>query len=239
MCGKFTAQMTWREYVNLAGLGTDGGSGGPDLMDPEKVLGTFTPMAASPVLHLGPVRQRRITPMRWGWYDHKLSNPLKGFKHLHARAETIDSAITWAEPFLETRGIVFCKTFNIGEEMPDGKTKQWVCSRADGQAMALAVLYSVWELAVQGTLKTFVMVTTEACAPLNMRDNRMPAILCDEDEIASWLGESGAPSAELKALLRTYEGSLVIREQEAPAKAPKDKSTKKPVVSDPTPGLFD
>jgi putative SOS response-associated peptidase YedK len=237
MCGKFTAMMTWREYVDLAGLGTDGGSGGSDFMDPDKPLGTFTPMASALVLHLGPVHQRRITPMRWGWYNHKLPNPLKGFSHLHARAESIDTAPTWIEPFHETRGVVFCKTFNIGEELPNGKTKQWVCSRADGQAMALAVLYSVQDLVGYGTLRTFVMITTEACAPLNMRDNRMPAILCDEDEIASWLGERAAPSSELKALLRTFEGSLVIREQDAPAKAPRPK--RKPTASDPTPSLFD
>jgi len=227
--------MTWREYVDLAGVGLDGDNGGPDLMDADKLLGTFTPMSASPVLHLGPVRQRRITPMRWGWYDHKLANPLKGFKHLHARAETIDTAQTWMESFLETRGVVFCKAFNIGEELPDGKIKQWVCSRADGGAMALAVLYSVWELAVYGKLKTFVMVTTEACAPLNMRDNRMPAILVGEDEIGTWLGETGAPGRELKALLRTYECSLVMREQDTPK--PKGKA-KKPSVADPTPTLF-
>lgn len=235
MCGKFTGQMTWREYVDLAGVGTDGGNGGPDMMDPDKMLGTFTPMGAALVFHLGPVRQRRITPMRWGWYNHKLANPLKGFSHLHARSETIDTAPTWVEPFLDTRGIVFCKAFNIGEELPNGKTKQWVCSRADGKPMALAVLYSIRELAVFGVLKTFVMVTTQSCAPLNLRDSRMPAILCDEDEIATWLGETGASSAELKALLRTYEGSLVMQEQEPTGTKAKKPAKTKP---EPQPGFF-
>lgn len=234
MCGKFSAQMTWSEYVDLAGVGTDGGGGGPDLMDPKRMLGTFTPMAPSPVLHLGPVRQRRITMMRWGWYDHKSLTPLKSFRHLHARAETIDSAMTWLEPFQERRGVVFCKMFNIGEELPNGKTKQWVCSRPDGKAMALAVIYGQWELAVWGRLDAFVMVTVDSCPPLNGRDNRMPAILCSEDEISTWIGEQGADTRELKALLRTYEGSLVIREQEPT----KPKAAKKPTVSDPTPGLF-
>ena len=40
-----------------------------------------------------------------------------------------------------------------------------------------------------------------------------------------WLGEVGAPGAELKALLRPYDGSLVMREQDG---AKKDKPPPKP-----------
>jgi len=228
MCGKFTAMMTWAEYCTLAGVGPDGGAGGENAMDPAKALATFTPMSSAPVLHLGPVRQRRITPMRWGWYDPKLANPLKGFRHLHARSDTIHTLPSWAEPFRETRGVVFAKQFNIGEELPSGKTKQWICNRPDNAPMALAVLYSFWPL-VQGTLRTFVMVTTDSCAPLNDRDSRMPAILANEDEVSVWLGETGADTAELKALLRSYEGTLVMREQDGPKKdGPPPNPKKKP-----------
>jgi putative SOS response-associated peptidase YedK len=218
MCGKFTIMMTWGEYCARAGVGTDGGAGGPDAMDPTKVLGTLTPMSNVPILHLGPVRQRRITPMLWGWYNHKLLDPRRGFSHLHARSEDIDRTPTWVDPFHETRGIVLTKHFNIGEEEPTtGKVKQWVCSRADGEPVAIAVIYSAWEL-VQGLLRAFAMVTTESCAPLSSKDNRMPALLRDEEEIAMWLGEIGATGAELKALLRPYDGELVMREQDPPKK---------------------
>ena len=227
MCGKFTAMMTWWEYCTLAGCGTDGGGSGGDAMDPGTMLGTFTPMATTPVLHLGPVRQRRITAMRWGWYDHKRDNPLKGFAHLHARAETIDNTPTWIDAFHETRGVVFAKTFNIGEDLPNGKTKQWVCNRADEKPVAIAVLFDIREVPVFGLFKTFVMVTTEACTPLNMRDNRMPAILQTPDEIADWLGETGASPRELKMLLRPFDGELVIREQNPP-KPPKEPKPPKP-----------
>lgn len=227
MCGKFTAMMTWREYCALAGCGTDGGSGGGDPIDPETMLGTFTPMGPAPVLHLGPVRQRRLALMRWGWIDHKRGDPRKGFSHLHARAETIDSTPTWIDAFHESRGVVFGKTFNIGEELPNGKVKQWVCSRADDKPVALAVLYDIRELPIVGVMKTYVMVTTEACPPLNMRDTRMPAILQTPDEIADWLGETGASSRELKALLRPYDGPLNMREQD-PAKPPKPPKEPKP-----------
>jgi putative SOS response-associated peptidase YedK len=236
MCGKFTAMMTWAEYCALAGVGTDGGAGGPDAMDAAKALGTFTPMASVPVLHLGPVRQRRIAPMRWGWYDHKAADPLRGFKYLHARSDTIDVLPTWIEAFRETRGVVFSKFFNIGEELPSGKIKQWVCNRADNEPVAITVLYSFWELA-QGPLRTFAMVTTDSAPPLSERDSRMPAILASEDEVSIWLGETGADAPELKALLRPYEGELIMREQDGPEKdapPPKPKKTK----PKPQPGLF-
>lgn len=231
--------MTWGEYVALAGVGTDGGAGGPDAMDPSKMLGTFTPMSTVPVLHLGPVRQRRTSPMRWGWYDHKAQDPLRRFSHLHARAETIDTAPTWTDAFHETRGVVFTKQFNIGEEEPHTtKVKQWLCSRTDGEPVAIAVIYSAWEL-MQGPLRAFAMVTTESCPPLATKDGRMPALLRDEDEVAMWLGEVGATGAELKALLRPYDGLLVMREQDGPEKdkpPPKPKKPKKD--NDPQPGLF-
>lgn len=223
MCGKFTAMMSWREYCDLAGTSLSGDHPGPDAMDAEHVLGTMTPMAKVPVLHLGPVRQRRITPMRWGWPDARATDPFKGFKHLHARSEEIDRTPTWIEPFHETRGVVFTKSFNIGETLPNGKTKQWVCSRADGQPVAIAVLYSIWE-ATQSPLRAFAMITTASCAPLSMRDERMPALL-EMDEVGTWLGETGANAAELKALLRPYAGSLVMREQE-PAKKSKAQRAK-------------
>jgi putative SOS response-associated peptidase YedK len=146
MCGKFTAMMIWREYCDLADVSLSGGYAGPDAMDADTVLGTMTPMATVPVLHLGPVRQRRITAMRWGWPDMRAADPSRGFRHLHARSEEIDRTPTWIEPFHEARGVVFTKSFNIGETLPSGKTKQWVCSRADGEPVAIAVIYSSWEL---------------------------------------------------------------------------------------------
>jgi putative SOS response-associated peptidase YedK len=212
MCGKFTAMMSWGEYCALAGTPMSGGGDGPDAMPADKPLGTFTPMSSLPVLHLNSVRQRRITPMRWGWYDHRNADPRGKPRHLHARSEEIDSKPTWIEPFHDGHGVVFTKSFNIGEEIAPGKTKQWVCSRADGEPVAIAVIYQAFET-VSGPMLTCVMVTTESCAPLNARDNRMPALL-HPNEIAMWLGETAAKPAEIKALLRPYEGSLVIHEQE-------------------------
>lgn len=228
MCGKFTAQMTWGEYCALAGVGAGGGSFSRN----ENVeLGTFTPMSNVPVVHLGPVRQRRITPMRWGWHDPRAANPLRSFRHLHTRSESIDTTPAWADSFQARRGVIFTKQFNIGEALPSGKTKQWRCSREDGKPVAMAVIFNVWEL-IQGPLRAFAMVTTAACPPLSEKDERMPALLRDEDEVAVWLGETGATDAELKALLRPYDGTLVMREQGATGPSPR---TAKPT---PQPGLL-
>lgn len=168
-----------------------------------------------------------------GWYDPRAANPLKSFKHLHARAEAIDTTPAWVESFQERRGVIFAKLFNIGEELPNGKTKQWVCSRADGEPVAMAVIFNAWET-VAGPLRAFAMVTTASCPPLSEKDERMLALLCDDEEVATWLGETGATAAELKALLRPYDGSLVVREQE-PSK--KDAPPPKPKKPKPATGI--
>lgn len=216
MCGKFTAMMSWSEYCALAGVALDGGHVGAEVMRADRVLGTFTPMSALPVLHLGPVGQRRVTPMRWGWHKRTIADPNRGFAHLHARAEEIDRTPTWTGPFHATRGVVFTRTFNIGEELPNGKVKQWVCTRPDGAPLAIAVLYSVREHTTFGTLRSCVMVTTAACPPISDRDGRMPALLANPDEIRIWLGETDVSHHTIKSVLRPYEGELAMREQEKP-----------------------
>ena len=239
MCGKFSAMMRWDEYCEIAGTGTDGGDGsGSDAIGPKSVLGLFTPMSRVPVLHLGPVRQRRLTLMRWGWHKHTAPDPMRAFSHLHARSETIDTTMTWIEAFSDSRGVIFAKEFNIGEELPNGKTKQWVCARKDGKPVAIPVIYAMTQL-VQGNLWAFVMVTQDSVEPLNGKDNRMPALL-EMTDVPQWIGEKGATTAELKAmLLKPYSAPLVMREQ--PTNKPERNTTRarpKPEKPDPEPGLF-
>ena len=223
MCGKFTIQMTWREYCDLAGTRTDGGDGSAsDVLAPETELMTMTPSRLVPVLHLGPVRQRRISAMRWGWHKNSAADPMRSFSHLHVRAETIDSAPTWIDSFHERRGVIFTRAFNIGEELPNGKIKQWVCSREDKAPVAIAVIFETREY-IQGKLTAFAMITTESCAPLNGRDSMRPARR-DLDEVPKWIGETAATSPELKAMLRPYSGFLVMREQQ-PAKPKAERNT--------------
>ena len=223
MCGKFSAMMRWDEYCELAGVDPSDGGGGDDApkIDPKSILGLFTPMSKVPVLHLGPVRQRRLTMMRWGWPDDRGQRP---FAHLHARSETIDTTMAWTEPFYHgQRGVIFAKEFNIGEELPNGKIQQWVCRRKDLLPVVIPVLYTFREWVPQN-LWAFVMVTQDSVPPLNGRDNRMPALL-EMDDIPQWICEQSSTKDELKAmLLKPYSAELEMRQQ-APGKPTAQRNT--------------
>jgi putative SOS response-associated peptidase YedK len=111
--------------------------------------------------------------------------------------------------------------------------KQWICNRPDDEPVAIAVIFNAWE-SVQGPLRAFAMVTTESCKPLGNKDGRMSVLLASDEEVATWLDEFGVTDAELKALLRPYEGELVMREQDGP-KPRGDKSPPKPKKARPDP----
>ena len=216
MCGKFTQMASWEEVVAFSQPLTAIPEGGP--------VTVSTPMRTAKVMRLGEDGERELASMRWGF--SKPENPSFKPDHMHARAETIDTRPTFSESFAERRGIVLVETFNEGEALPSGKTKQWVISPKDRKPIAIAVVWEEW-VGDAGSEATFVMVTTPPNALIGRITDRMPAILRQEDW-ALWLGEVDAPLSDIKRLLATFDdaGAWEMMEQAPtkPAKVAKAKS---------------
>jgi putative SOS response-associated peptidase YedK len=210
MCGKFTQMMSWREVVAFSNLLTDVGAALPTN---DEVV-TFTPMRAVPVVHAAPDLSRVVSPMVWGFTDRK-GDGRRVPKHMHARGETVHRLPTFRDAFDRRRGITWIRTFNEGREIPTmyqddtptGKTwtQQWTLRRKDNRPAIIAVIYDRFDVG-RGAEHEFVQVTVAANEMIATITDRMPLIL-HEDEVALWLGETGAPIEEVLALIRTREFS--------------------------------
>ncbi|WP_020699221.1 SOS response-associated peptidase family protein [Reyranella massiliensis] len=217
MCGKFTAQATWREVVDFSqALTGDGGEAGGDAAGADDVY-TYKVNGMLPVIIWdAEAGKRRVVPMRWGFPDPK---DWRRPRPIHARSETIDRIQPFRKPFHDRQtGIVVFQTFNEAQEVLNSKnkpvTKQWTVDPKDGQPRGFAFLWQRFEIAdLPVPMLACVMVTVPANELIGTTikaaedDPRMPAILGDSyDEWATWLGESDADPATAKALLKTVEG---------------------------------
>ncbi|MEQ1718757.1 MAG: SOS response-associated peptidase family protein [Hyphomicrobium sp.] len=202
MCGKFTQRVDWTDIVAC-----------PTANAAASEIVASTPMRMARIIRLNDKGERENVAMRWGFADRNAANPARP-AHMHARAETIDTRPTFAAAFTGRRGILVVETFNEGEELPNGKTKQWTITPRDGAPVAIAVICEEWRNGDE-TLWTFVQVTTPANALIAPVTDRMPAILRPQDWPA-WLGETDASFAEIKRLLATYDdgGAWTIAPQE-------------------------
>jgi len=209
MCGKFTQMASWREVHAFSQPLVVNGS------PPELVVST--PMRFARIMRRDAAGARELVSMRWGFAGKDDASPSRP-RHMHARAETVDRLRTFSHAFAHARGILMVHDFNEGEELPNGRTKQWVITPRDGQPIAIAVICEEWSNGGE-TLWTFVQITTPANALISRITDRMPAVL-PQEAWSTWLGEADAPLSDAKALLKTFEdgGSWIMREQ-APARA--------------------
>jgi putative SOS response-associated peptidase YedK len=224
MCGKFTQMMSWRKVRDLSDL-----VGRPETNTADEAA-IGTPMRLCQVIHRDDSGARANSAMRWGFVDLRAKSPLERPKHMHARAETIDQLPTFADAFAFRRGILLVRTFNVGQELSNGKTIQHTITPRDGKPVGIAVVWEKWENRNEGTLLTFVMVTTPPNALIAEFADRMPAVLRPE-HWRLWLGETDAPLSQVKAILQTYDGDWDLAEQESPER-------QKPARSSPQPTLF-
>lgn len=207
MCGKFTQMMSWSELVTLAEF----------LESPREGAESVTPMRFASVVTRDETGQRRTMRMRWGMVPHHAKDPLRGTKHIHARSETIDTLPTFRDAFAKRRGIVVVANFNEGKEITPTKTEQHVITPRDSQPLAIAAVWERWTNRSEGELLTFAMVTVPANRLISTITDRMPAIIAAHDW-SRWLGEVPATTAELKAMLKPFQGDWDMQRQEKPAK---------------------
>lgn len=194
MCGKFTQMASWHE-VHAFSQPLVAAAGGDQVV-------TAMPMRMAYVMRLNEQGERVMVPMRWGFSRRASPSPARP-DHMHARAETVDKLPTFRDAFLNGRGILFVRTFNEGEELANGRTKQWVITPKDGLPVAIAVICEEWARGEE-RLWTFVQVTTPANRLIAPLTDRMPAILA-RPAWPAWLGETGASPEEIKALLTPFE----------------------------------
>jgi putative SOS response-associated peptidase YedK len=228
MCGKFTRMASWVGVVAFSEPLTrdrmeDSGN--------DKVVGLRVGDSIPVIVYDADLPERIESPMQWGFpHNTKRLDPI------HCRSETIDSRPTFAPLFHGgQRGLVVVRTFNEGEEVGK-KTVQYEVDPKDDAPLAFTVL---WQKFRAGDTDLFacVQITVPANQLISRITDRMPAFLAEEDW-PKWLGETPATQTELKAMLRTVEGvRWTMSKEEKPAQAKKEK--RKPVVSDPIPGLFD
>ncbi|HEX2591852.1 MAG TPA: SOS response-associated peptidase family protein, partial [Rhizomicrobium sp.] len=209
------------EALNSSGIVVVPGDAGEEIV-------LNTPMRLTPIVCLDDAGNRTVIPMRWGWVDPNTADPLKKPGMMHARGETADAKPLWKQAFASTRGVTFVQTFNVGEEVPGGRVKQWTCRRADGKPLAIAVIWEKWVHPRFGSLHVYVPVTTFSPEIVNSKDDRFPVLLDTDEDIALWLGETGAPLEEIKTLVRVYDGELIVEEEkkDEPKKSAKSASPK-------------
>src|SRR5580765_6597474 len=227
MCGKFTAMASWAEVhafsQPLTVPARDDGGGDND----HEV--TYRPYSMLPVIVWdAEAKQRKVVRMRWGLPDPK---NYKKLKHIHARAETVDTTRAFAPLFADgRRGIVLMKTFN---ETPPENADQWTIDPQDGRPRGFAFLCQGYNVENAPDLLACCMVTVPANALLRETilktdpDPRMPAILEDQDW-STWLGENDPPLDQVKSVLKTMEGeNWTIAPEPKPPKPPKPTKPKK------------
>ena len=205
--------MSWRAVVAYSDLlAATGGD-----------VETVTPMRLAHVITLDETGARKAVPMRWGMVALGAKDPMSGTKHIHARAETIDTLPTFRDAFAHRRGLIALSTFNEAKEITPTKWEQQVITPRDGNPLAVAVIWERWTHRNEGELLTFAMITVPANTLIGTITDRMPAFLAPEDW-AKWLGEEPASPEEIKALLKTVEGDWDMRPQTKTPPPPKPKA---------------
>lgn len=201
MCGRYA---TTRSAGELGALfeaydGT-GGRVRPDW--------NVAPTKPVPVVRVDDCGDRAVSVARWGLLPPWATSPSAGARMINARAETVATSRAYAAPFARRRCLVPADGWYEWARV-DGRKQPYFLTRADGEVLALAGIWSVWT-GPDGPLLTCSVLTTAAVGALAAVHERMPVLL-PRQRWGPWLAPTDDPTGLLAPVDDDWLAGLEIR----------------------------
>jgi putative SOS response-associated peptidase YedK len=171
------------------------------------------PTQLAPVVRLHPeTRARHLDLLRWGLVPHWAKDPKATRQPINARSESAASTPMFRDAFARRHCLVPADAF-YEWQVVDGQKRPWAIARADGAPLVFAGLWEGWRGADGTVIRSFTILTTDACPALAALHERMPVVL-ERDDWGLWLGERAGEAAALlrpsAAAFRTWRVSTAV-----------------------------
>jgi putative SOS response-associated peptidase YedK len=166
----------------------------------------IAPTQVSPVVRIAADGRREMAELRWGLVPFWAKDLAFGTKAINARSETAEEKPSFRNAFRKRRCVVPASGFFEWQGEP-GKKQAYAITAEDQPLFGMAGLWESWNSPFGETIETYTILTTEANAQMAAIHDRMPVIL-PAAGVQSWL--DGTPE-EVRALMKTYAGPIVIR----------------------------
>jgi putative SOS response-associated peptidase YedK len=143
---------------------------------------------------------RTLELVHWGLIPHFAKDRKVGWKHINARAETVDRSPSFRSGFAKRRCLVVANGFF--EWRKQGKLRvPYAIARKDHTLIGMAGVLENWKDPESGEwVRSCAVITSAANELLAPLHDRMPVIIAP-DAYARWLGELSTEASELKTLL--------------------------------------
>jgi putative SOS response-associated peptidase YedK len=202
MCGRYRLTLSDIDFLkefygieDIANLPTDA-----------FVSYNIAPQSFQPIVRLNPAGKRELALLRWGFVPSGASDAKK--YHINAKAETIYKLPTFRNAFRFRRCIVLTDGIYEWETLANGRKQAYAIGMKSGEPMALAGIWESWhDPAINVSLETYAVITTEPNSLMEKFHKRMAAILRRED-FERWLAPADENSLPFD-LLRPFDPELM------------------------------
>lgn len=150
----------------------------------------IAPTATVPVI-VQEAGQRAVREMRWWLTPHWAHEMTTKFSMFNARCENLNASKAFKGSYRYRRGIIPASSF-IEWKMESG-IKQPYLIKPQGQALAFAVVWDLWEKQ-EYYLESCAIVTTQSHSTFTFLHQRFPVVLSVK-ECAHWLDETATLSS--------------------------------------------
>ncbi len=150
---------------------------------------------------------RELGMMQWGFVPSWEKDPAAARRPINARAETLLTQPLFRSAALHRRCLVPATGFLEWRREGRGKVPYYI-HRTDGQLMAFAGIYELWQGPAPEPLRTFTIVTTTPNPLVARYHDRMPVILLPEHE-SRWVDQGEPREEDLLEILIPYPEDLL------------------------------